>query len=334
MEQDTRVVDGKFSCGKCGKQFKWKSELAGKRAKCTCGAAIVVPAVEAPPEAPPPDFDNLYDFAEPTDSPPAPPVAAPAPPPAAAASRAIPYRSAPAAPKPDHSPYEASPFIDLYLPVALLGIGFAAMMAWAVDIVGAGAGGAVAVAVFTVVSTLIKTAILIGLAMIIAPWAGILFRGVGKGALKLAAILVFTDAADLWLDYIMRATGAVRPHVISIRAIFASLALAAVLISFLSRILFQTDAEETKTFALPLAILSQIIGFVLKVIVIVAILSLKGGATPAGPIPRPPGRSLTPSAGQLSIGLSWHGFSTRASCARTKRPFVLNVFTWNAASTG
>lgn len=303
MEQDTKVVDGKFSCGKCRKQYKWKSELAGKRAKCACGSAIVVPAAEAPPEAPPPDFDNLYDFAEPTDAPPAPPVTAPAPPPAAAASRAIPYRSAPTAPKPDRSPYEASPFIDLYLPVALLGIGFAAMMAWAVDIVGAGAAGAVAVAVFTVVSTLIKTAILIGLSMIIAPWAGILFRGVGKGALKLAAILVFTDAADLWLDYIMRATGAVRPHFISIRAIFASLALAAVLISFLSRILFQTDAEETKTFALPLAILSQFIGFVLKLIVVVAILSLKGGATPAGPMPRSPGRTISPSPGQSSLGL-------------------------------
>jgi hypothetical protein len=132
----------------------------------------------------------------------------------------------------------------------------------------------------------------------------------------------------------MRATGAVRPHFISIRAIFASLALAAVLISFLSRILFQTDAEETKTFALPLAVLSQIIGFVLKVIVVVAILSLKGGASPAGPMPRPPGRSITPSAGQSSAAILWHGFSTRASCARTKGPLILNVFTWNAVSTG
>jgi hypothetical protein len=312
MEQDTKVVDGKFSCGKCGKEYKWKPELAGKRAKCVCGSAIVVPAAEAPPEATPPDFDNLYDFAEPTHPPPAPPAAVPAPLPAAATSRTLPYRSPPSAQKPDRSFSDASPFIDLYLPVALLAIGFAAMMAWAVDIVGAGAAGAVAVAVFTVVSTLIKTAILIGLSMIIAPWAGILFRGVGKGALKLAAILVFTDAADLWLDYIMRATGAVRPHFISIRAIFASLALAAVLISFLSRILFQTDAEETKTFALPLAILSQIIGFVLKVIVVVAILSLKGGTTPAGPIPRSPGRTITPSPPQSSAAPPWHGRLARA----------------------
>lgn len=328
MQQSVKVVDGKFSCNQCGKQYKWKSELAGKRAKCACGAAIVVPAAEAPPEAPPPDFDNLYDFAEPTDPPPAPAVVMPAQPPAAAASLAIPYRSAPTAPKADRSTSDGSPLIDLYLPVGLLGIGFAAMMAWAVDIVGAGAAGAVAVAVFTVVSTLIKTAILIGLAMIIAPWAGILFRGVGKGALKLAAILVFTDATDLWLDYIMRATGAVRPHFISLRAIFASLALAAVLISFLSRILFQTDAEETKTFALPLAVLSQVIGFVLKVIVVVAILSLKGGATPAGPMPRAPGRSVTPSAPQSRAAPLWHGRLGRAGhidspalIARPAQPF-------------
>jgi len=41
MEQ---VIDGKFPCGSCGKAFRWKPEIAGKKGKCSCGAAILVPA--------------------------------------------------------------------------------------------------------------------------------------------------------------------------------------------------------------------------------------------------------------------------------------------------
>jgi hypothetical protein len=221
--------------------------------------------------------------------------------PAPAPSRAIPYRSAPPAKSQETDESGASTFRDLYLPVGLLGVGFAGMTAWAIEGIGANTGGAVAVAGFTVISTAVKTAILLGLAMIIAPWAGIIYRGVGKGAFKLAAIIVFTDAADLWLDFIMEATGAKRRGYISLRLILASLALAAVLIGFLSRLLFDTDAEETKTFAMPLAILSQVIGFVLKVIVVVVILGIAGSArSPSAPAPSPPGSGAPSSSGSGS----------------------------------
>jgi DNA-directed RNA polymerase subunit RPC12/RpoP len=43
--------DPKFVCPSCGKQYKWKPELAGRSAKCACGAKIVVPATA--PVAPP-----------------------------------------------------------------------------------------------------------------------------------------------------------------------------------------------------------------------------------------------------------------------------------------
>lgn len=33
-----------FSCNGCGKQFKWKPAIAGKKAKCGCGATLQVPA--------------------------------------------------------------------------------------------------------------------------------------------------------------------------------------------------------------------------------------------------------------------------------------------------
>ena len=35
-------------CPSCGKQFRWKPELAGKRAKCKCGGVMTVPEQEPP----------------------------------------------------------------------------------------------------------------------------------------------------------------------------------------------------------------------------------------------------------------------------------------------
>ncbi|MEP7367827.1 MAG: hypothetical protein ABI972_31585 [Acidobacteriota bacterium] len=39
----------KFDCRACGRQFAWRAELAGKSAKCACGAMVKVPA--KPPRA-------------------------------------------------------------------------------------------------------------------------------------------------------------------------------------------------------------------------------------------------------------------------------------------
>lgn len=36
--------DPQFICTACGKEYRWKPELAGRKAKCGCGASIVVPA--------------------------------------------------------------------------------------------------------------------------------------------------------------------------------------------------------------------------------------------------------------------------------------------------
>src|SRR5689334_22700042 len=54
------VIAGKFSCDACGKPYTWKPQLAGKRAKCTCGAAIVAPHAEQTA----PDERDPYDVAE------------------------------------------------------------------------------------------------------------------------------------------------------------------------------------------------------------------------------------------------------------------------------
>ena len=60
----------KFKCASCGREFRWKPELAGKKAKCKCGATVQVPATDpaaaAKPPPPPADeqsFDDVYALA-------------------------------------------------------------------------------------------------------------------------------------------------------------------------------------------------------------------------------------------------------------------------------
>jgi hypothetical protein len=63
------------TCAACGKQFRPRPELAGKRAKCPCGAVLHIPKSAEP--QPPAEGDADFDFAP---EPPAPtgPAAAPA----------------------------------------------------------------------------------------------------------------------------------------------------------------------------------------------------------------------------------------------------------------
>ena len=49
-----------FECGGCQKVYRWKPELAGKKVKCKCGHAMVVP-MPVPVEAPPvPESDDPF----------------------------------------------------------------------------------------------------------------------------------------------------------------------------------------------------------------------------------------------------------------------------------
>jgi hypothetical protein len=65
MSVDTATAPS-FSCGECGKEFRWKPAIAGKSAKCGCGAKVQVPATEpgrAPPPLPQQDDDENSIFA-------------------------------------------------------------------------------------------------------------------------------------------------------------------------------------------------------------------------------------------------------------------------------
>jgi hypothetical protein len=68
-------TEPKFTCAACGKEYRWKPELAGKKAKCKCGAVVPVPAQAPRAAAPKPaakpkpaeqdvDFDGLYALAQ------------------------------------------------------------------------------------------------------------------------------------------------------------------------------------------------------------------------------------------------------------------------------
>lgn len=66
-------TEPKFVCSSCGKDYRWKPELAGKKAKCKCGNVITVPSKPPAPAparlAPKPkeedaDLDGLYALAQ------------------------------------------------------------------------------------------------------------------------------------------------------------------------------------------------------------------------------------------------------------------------------
>jgi hypothetical protein len=76
------------TCAGCGKEYRWKPELAGKRAKCKCGGVVSFPkadpaaAAAAPPPPPPPIPDvpeGFEDYGMAADAPPPPPPPPPIP---------------------------------------------------------------------------------------------------------------------------------------------------------------------------------------------------------------------------------------------------------------
>jgi hypothetical protein len=67
---------GTITCA-CGKEYRWKPEFAGKRAKCKCGSVVAFPAEDPAAAALPPvpdlpeGFEDSYATAD--DAPPPPP---------------------------------------------------------------------------------------------------------------------------------------------------------------------------------------------------------------------------------------------------------------------
>jgi hypothetical protein len=280
-------VAGRFACDSCGKQFKWKPQLAGKQARCACGALIAVPQED----------DVLLDLLEPVPAPVPVPVhpqaaagAAPAPsvPRAGRAltGRALEYQSTRTS---ERISYDDDKLMDtprdLYVPVALLGIAFIGLIGWAMGGHGAGTTGAAFAASYYSLVTVIKTVVLTGLALILAPRLGISFGMFWTAVLKFAAMLIFTDVALLWLRLVMEWMGAARPGWISLPEVAMMVLCAMVIISLLCLYLFNMDVDEVKMFALPLALFSCVLGFILKLVTIGILMAAAPPPPAAAPAP-------------------------------------------------
>ncbi|MHC4404286.1 MAG: hypothetical protein ACYTG0_31920 [Planctomycetota bacterium] len=57
-----------FQCPNCGKRFKVRDDLAGKRAKCTCGNVMTIPKAAPSAAAPPPTPPVAKLAPQPTES--------------------------------------------------------------------------------------------------------------------------------------------------------------------------------------------------------------------------------------------------------------------------
>ena len=299
----------RFECDHCGKRHTWKPQLAGKRAKCSCGMTITIPAT--PPQE---DPDALYDI---VDTPAPPPAYGSTPamaPPVAAVTAAAPlsYQRGPTQQEIDchRDASLISPWRDFIAPLIILILGFVGLIGWASYATGGSAGAMIGASVIWSITTLLKTAILIGLAFVYAPQLGVSFGDFRTAILKFAAIVLFTDAADLWLMEVLTYG---RRGWISIRIIAISLAASFVLISILCQILFEMDWDETGMFAFPMAAVSQVLGFLMRIGVIALINAIFTPAPPAAPPPAgggtvaitpggaPPGAPAPPTSTAPSI---------------------------------
>jgi hypothetical protein len=197
-----------FACDSCGKTYAWKEQIAGKKAKCKCGATLTVPT-EAP-EPPDSGLDDLYALVPdgPVDEGASARIAMPTPAPVPSSApripgaAALPYQRGPTAREQEFA--KNANFIDqnrdIYVPVALLIIGLASYVShYAIRYQMSGSGIGI-VTLGICLMTAFKAALMIGFAMVIAGPLGVSFGGVGTAALKLAAIAVFSDGVGTWID--------------------------------------------------------------------------------------------------------------------------------------
>jgi hypothetical protein len=215
-------------CSGCKRRFAWKPELAGKRVKCKCGAAIAVaaapvvrpatPVVKPAPVAPAEgaDLDGLFALADdaaraaavmPVEVVDFAPVApAPVRKGNLAVQKASPlgYQHGPTGLQRQKAVREAAALVDmnrdLYAPLALMISGFALYVGYYCVRFHLGSNGAMFVGFGLSMVTALKAGLLVGFALVVAGPLGVGFGSLWSAILKLAAIAVFTDGVTAWVD--------------------------------------------------------------------------------------------------------------------------------------
>jgi hypothetical protein len=178
------TATGRFSCESCGKSFRWKPELAGRKAKCACGAVVNCPAQADDPDA-------LYDLS------PSPVMPVQKPVPAAPAPLA--YR----APREDPGAvdqYFPNRTMDLYAPLWLIG-GSVVIEVAVTLLFSRGPSISLTAALFHVgLSMIIGTAVMLVGILAAAKFRGISFGPFWTAVLKLAAISLGPEAAMMLMS--------------------------------------------------------------------------------------------------------------------------------------
>ena len=245
---------GAVACPGCARKFAWKSELAGKRARCKCGGVVAFPAAgggaaltprpadpstrqavtgpvrrPATPTMAKPlkrqdadDFDALSALAADAEAKAADlpvevrdevfaPTPAPAPRKSAgvkptAGGIPIAYRrtataSANTRAAADRKSVLVDPVRDYYAPCALLAVGLLIYAGFIFHRYHVSAGSLPVVVFGITVMVAIKTALLVGGAILLAGPLSVSFGEVKTAVLKLAAIAVFADGAADWADH-------------------------------------------------------------------------------------------------------------------------------------
>ena len=217
----------KFGCPSCQRQFAWKEQLAGKKAKCKCGQVIEVPLSMSNDTADEePLLRDIIDFAD--DDPPLAkvvkvakaPLAVPALAAAAGPKKAVKaggpvplgYKSAPT--KREKDRFSQANLMDMprdvYVPVGLLAAGlliYAAYYSVSLHL----SSRALPFVLFGVgLLTVFKTVLLIAFAFVIAGPTGVSFGGLWTAILKLAAVAVFCDGVVSWVDFAVQHVSGVR----------------------------------------------------------------------------------------------------------------------------
>ena len=186
---------GQFSCESCGKSYRWKPELAGRRAKCKCGAVMLCPATE-----PGRQEDDLFELAPDVNdhAPPRPVISAThAPihaPPIAATASGVPLQY--------HSPKslerasgEPNQLIDLWAPLFLIGGAVAGeILAKFIETRGDPRGLAGAMFGLTI-GIFVGTAFMVVGMWVAAKSRGLVLGSPGTALLKLCAIAIAPSAA-------------------------------------------------------------------------------------------------------------------------------------------
>jgi hypothetical protein len=207
----TQGPEANFNCAACGKKFRWKPEIAGRKAKCTCGNVIDVPATL---DAPPPD--DLYDLA-PSDEPPkrksnptpaqgvsvqstAAPVATAQP------TAMLGYASNKSKSRFDENygsgGVTGNPFRDLYLPIALILVGTLVTVLEMMYFSGRKLGFTFAVP-YVALYLVINLAILFAACLLAVKIMDMGFGPLGQGILKLSAISIAPAALAAIITYLL-----------------------------------------------------------------------------------------------------------------------------------